>query len=149
MKNINEVVLEKKNELVNLRSTAQGLHAQIKQVEEDLQALERASKLMGVDIQNKETVSPQLNLQDGITNAKAAELVLLDSKKPLHIEKIRHGIIDRFGKDTSRAVLEVALSRSMKKDNVFSKTNAATYGLAMWDKNNSGVYDGIKTNSGE
>lgn len=132
MKNINEVVLEKKNELANLRSTAEAIYVQIKQVEEDLQALGRASKLMGVDIQNIATVSPQLNLQDGITNAKAAELVLQDSNKPMHIKKILNQINERFVKDTSRAVLEVALSRSLKKENIFSKTDAATYGLSIW-----------------
>jgi HB1, ASXL, restriction endonuclease HTH domain len=142
MKDIEAIINEKRSEVARLRRAVEDL----KGAESDLQVLEEAYRIMGGEI--KVSVDDSKHLQfssDAIphppTNAEAAEEILKDYGKPLHIKAIHNEIKSRYGKDTTLDSVNVTIVRKIKKGETFYKTDPATYGLSAWyqSKNDNGV----------
>lgn len=148
MKDIKTIIKEKQSEVARLRRTVEDLQ----KAESELRVLKGAYRIMGGEPENPVDNSEHLHFADNVTrnvptNAEAAEIILKDFGKALHIKSIYDEIKTRYSKDTTLDSVNVTIIRKIKKGETFYKSAAATYGLTSWHKtqNDKGiVVDSVK-----
>jgi len=129
MKNI-EIGLQEQREVVaKLRENA----SRLKQAEELLKALEKSYNFLKDGETEPSFPLPSRSYHDtDISNVDAAETLLEQHEKPLHLDQLYMEIKSRYGKDTSKASVAAAVIRYGTKGKRFIRTAPNTFGLLKW-----------------
>lgn len=153
MDKLKEAIEKEKQKIARLRK----VFMELRQAQENLQVLERAYELVGGTIAPPHEArlnftAPHHSKERGnLTNAEIIIEILQRHNKELHLNEIRKEMKDKYGRETSKTALRVAVTREIKKNGTFSKVSPATYGLSSWysgTSEESKVPDNVEEKSG-
>ncbi len=122
----------------NLHDTLKAKEAQLAQLQREVEALRIAARILADESEEpkgKRGMKPQpVNLPSGtvVTQPLMIRSVLLESGKPLHVEKIAEGIQKKFHVKFKPLYLTSIIYRIMKKGKLFRKEGPNTFGLLEW-----------------
>jgi hypothetical protein len=123
----------------NLHDILRAKEAQLAQLQKEVEALRMADKLLADESEKPKAkkVGARLtaaNVPVGtvLTQPLMIRSVLIESGKPLHVDKIADNIRKKFGVKFKPLYLTSIIYRIMKKGRLFRKEAPNTFGLLEW-----------------
>jgi len=135
----------------NLYDTLRAKEAQLAQLEDEIDALRIAAKILAEESATSIKKSPKKQrganlLAAALTQPQMIREVLLEKGESLHVEKIAERLKEKFGVKLKPLYLTSIIYRLMKKGRLFRKDGPNTFGLLEWPTSHqrASVNDGLR-----
>jgi hypothetical protein len=139
VENLAQLVREKAERLRELDAEAARLRIELDEIRSAVADVARMNRKTRTRIKNRKKGSRLPARAD--SNVGAASRVLLTAGHPLHIDVLLPAVVRTVGKHVTKAGLVGQLSEYVRREEIFTRPQASTFGLRIWESQEDGLPD--------